>query len=953
MDGTKKLRIKTFAVKSPRKIENIRPATSYVQYRCNVFGFANAMQLYRPMLQQRQDVINHLAETPFWSLIKFYMDDEIVATDRKKKSDMDLIKIIQCYDSKQQRFKFGDHEPKAITSEDVVQIFGLNNQGVELPNTDKSTKNMKDSFVKTYFAKQKIVKKKDIVEAYQKSVQDKTPEGAKATASIICVHLLQSLLFATSGTYISWSFITICGALDQISKYNWAKGVRDYLFKRINKSKKKRKNGEESATTSGCTALILYWICLHTNLVETISGRENMIPAIGRWDITKIHKAIRDIRVEEIEIGGGIPCSEEPIREHSNINQEECNAIPYPQQNNESSKKKEKKTPGRKRKRTEVGAEEDQSITINEAQLQFDQLYQEEFMKFDASYQKDFFGIDNTLGVEDFEKFKRCASMDQKRNIEKLLQERLEDKQKISSMNTEMIQLQLKNTAASMKVNKLLDEIGSLKKKLLENQGEDPDNDDQVEEHTHDKDTATEDPVQENATENDVAMEDPKQRHAIDHGPDENEEDQDHEGKDAATEKATSGDQPGVQMQTPTIKDAEKQEKETAKKKTRTLVKNIRRRDDRKPNVDPHYDYIPIQKKQKKAKYIYAVSDSESPSILPSESQPLDLIIEKGKEEPKVESPLNPIAKEIANKPAKKDAKKPVKRKLDKRYHLPASTRAYKLLADETKEKFKEYYRQEKMDYFWMQPRQGSIVNDLVVLKSDLTSLFVDGAIDANIIDASFYTMAENESKMRQQKNLYLHSFIFNDMEIEKSKSDQEHIDKTLQTVLQDNVDKVAKVFILIRHYFHFSLVVWDIKNGKMTHYNSKLPRVHGNTDLYFDHAVQVRDKIEGFYKYFKGDSNLTIDIERCLTCAQRKEDSLDCGIFVLQFATQVQEDKPVEATFEKEDVFAKRAQIATTLMNHKNSYANGLKKILEDRRQQNKHGQYDDIPDEDFITLA
>ncbi|KAM1205026.1 hypothetical protein ACFX2G_005979 [Malus domestica] len=902
MDGTKKLRIKTFAIKSPRKKENKRPATSYVQYRCNVFGFANAMQLYRPMLQQRQDVINHLAETPFWSLIKFYMDDEIVATDRKKKSDMDLIKIIQCYDSKQQQFKFGDHKPKTITSEDVVEIFGLNNQRVELPNTDKSTKNMNDSFVKAYFAKQKILKKKDIVEAYQKSVQDKTPEGAKATASIICVHLLQSLLFATSGTYIAWSFITICGALDQIRKYNWAKGVRDYLFKRINKSKKKRKNGEESATTSGCTALILYWICLHTNLVETISGRENMIPAIGRWDITKIHKAIRDIQVEEIEIGGGIPCSEEPTKEHSNINQEECNVIPYPQQNNESSKKKEKKTTGRKRKRTEVGAEEDQSITITEAQSQFDQLYQEEFMKFDASYQKDFIGIDNTLGVEDFEKFKRCASMDQKRNIEKLLQERLEDKQKISSMNTEMIQLQLNNTAASMKVNKLLDEIGSLKKKLLENQAivpdlnastkedpeedeppkEHPDNDDQVEEHTHDKDTATEDPVQENATENDVAMEDPKQRHAIDHDPDENEEDQaeedqEHEGKDTATEKGTFG----------------------------------------------------------------------------SESQPLEPIIEKGKEEPKVESPLNPIAKEIANKPAKKAAKKPVKQKLDKRYHLPASTRAYKLLEDKTKEKFKEYYRQEKMDYFWMQPRQGSMATDLVVLKSDLTSLFVDGAIDANIIDASFYTMAENESKMRQQKNLYLPSFIFNDMEIEKSKTDQEHIDKTLKTVLQDNVDKVGKVFILIKHYFHFSLVVLDIKNGKMTHYNSKLPRVHGNTDLYFDHAVQVRDKIEAFYKDFKGDSNLTIDIERCLTYAQQKEDSLDCGIFVIQFATQVQEGKPIEATFEKEEVFAKRAQIATALVNHKNSYANGLKKILEDRRQQNKHGQYDDIPDEDFITLA
>ncbi|KAM1650942.1 hypothetical protein ACFX14_003698 [Malus domestica] len=61
------------------------------------------------------------------------------------------------------------------------------------------------------------------------------------------------------------------------------------------------------------------------------------------------------------------------------------------------------------------------------------------------------------------------------RNIEKLLQFRHEDKQKISSMKFEMKQLQLKNTSVSMKVNKFLDEIGSLKKKLLENQAIVPD----------------------------------------------------------------------------------------------------------------------------------------------------------------------------------------------------------------------------------------------------------------------------------------------------------------------------------------------------------------------------------------------------------------------------------------------------------------------------------------------
>ena len=54
-----------------------------------------------------------------------------------------------------------------------------------------------------------------------------------------------------------------------------------------------------------------------------------------------------------------------------------------------------------------------------------------------------------------------------------------------------------------------------------------------------------------------------------------------------------------------------------------------------------------------------------------------------------------------------------------------------------------------------------------------------------------------------------------NDMEKTNSKSDQQHIDRTLKKLLQENVDKVGKVFILIKHYYHFTLVVWDIKKWK------------------------------------------------------------------------------------------------------------------------------------------
>ncbi|TQE00660.1 hypothetical protein C1H46_013709 [Malus baccata] len=54
-----------------------------------------------------------------------------------------------------------------------------------------------------------------------------------------------------------------------------------------------------------------------------------------------------------------------------------------------------------------------------------------------------------------------------------------------------------------------------------------------------------------------------------------------------------------------------------------------------------------------------------------------------------------------------------------------------------------------------------------------------------------------------------------------------------------------------------------------MTHYNSKLPRIEGGRDQYFDHAL------------------------------------LDCGIFVIHYA-QVQEGKFIEPTFNKEEVFQK-----------------------------------------------
>ncbi|KAM1175353.1 hypothetical protein ACFX19_028365 [Malus domestica] len=120
------------------------------------------------------------------------------------------------------------------------------------------------------------------------------------------------------------------------------------------------------------------------------------------------------------------------------------------------------------------------------------------------------------------------------------------------------------------------------------------------------------------------------------------------------------------------------------------------------------------------------------------------------------------------------------------------------------------------------------MATELVVLRSDLTSLFVDGAIEAKLIDASFYIMFENKTKGTKSlyfflqlckcQNTFSTSMWFcnfinrNDMEMEIPKSDIEYLDQRLKTILEENVDKVGKVFILMKHYIQFTLIVWGIQ---------------------------------------------------------------------------------------------------------------------------------------------
>lgn len=58
-------------------------------------------------------------------------------------------------------------------------------------------------------------------------------------------------MFASSGSTLGWSFVKCITDYDTMKKYNWAKGVRDYLLSCLTTSEDGRAH-----TSSGCVVLI-------------------------------------------------------------------------------------------------------------------------------------------------------------------------------------------------------------------------------------------------------------------------------------------------------------------------------------------------------------------------------------------------------------------------------------------------------------------------------------------------------------------------------------------------------------------------------------------------------------------------------------------------------------------------------------------------------------------------
>ncbi|KAL6188481.1 hypothetical protein ACLB2K_039873 [Fragaria x ananassa] len=190
-----------------------------------------------------------------------------------EKSDKDVHRIVQCYDTSLKKFRFGKHLAE-ISVFDVHYILGLPMSGLTVPNPkDGSRKPTDNPIVQRFFAEEKRIERGKIMSCVDAELDnEESPERIENIAILMILHMFITQLFASAGSKLGWSFVKCITDIETMNKYNWAKGVRDYLLFCLNTAK----NGQ-AIQISGCMTLIS--ICERNALLKEINGREEMIPS--------------------------------------------------------------------------------------------------------------------------------------------------------------------------------------------------------------------------------------------------------------------------------------------------------------------------------------------------------------------------------------------------------------------------------------------------------------------------------------------------------------------------------------------------------------------------------------------------------------------------------------------------------------------------------------------------
>ncbi|CAL5359396.1 unnamed protein product [Camellia sinensis] len=210
--------------KKPVKLYRKRAHYS-IQFRSNLSSVVSFFQT----LKFSSKHLLELQKTPFWYLIQALTTGRM-DPKKSRKSDDDVVVIIQCYNEKTKAFTVGKKN-LTFTTNDMTLIFGL--EGGKGAMSLRYSKKPKSAFLRRRFQKDTRLTGPVLKNALVKAMKGKQPTDFKDVAIIVTLYLCLTLFFATSGNSISWVFIKYVEPLESMKQYDWPEAITSTLIDSI------------------------------------------------------------------------------------------------------------------------------------------------------------------------------------------------------------------------------------------------------------------------------------------------------------------------------------------------------------------------------------------------------------------------------------------------------------------------------------------------------------------------------------------------------------------------------------------------------------------------------------------------------------------------------------------------------------------------------------------------
>ncbi|CAL5424354.1 unnamed protein product [Camellia sinensis] len=210
--------------KKPVKLHRKRAHYS-IQFRSNLSSVVSFFQT----LKFNSKYLLELQKTPFWYLIQALTTGRM-DPKKSRKSDDDVVAIIQCYNEKTKAFTVRKKN-LTFTTNDMTLIFGL--EGGKGAMSLRYSKKPKSAFLRRRFQKDTRLTGPVLKNALIKAMKGKRPTDFKDVGIIVTLYLCLTLFFATSGNSIGWVFIKYVEPLESMKQYDWSEAITSTLIDSI------------------------------------------------------------------------------------------------------------------------------------------------------------------------------------------------------------------------------------------------------------------------------------------------------------------------------------------------------------------------------------------------------------------------------------------------------------------------------------------------------------------------------------------------------------------------------------------------------------------------------------------------------------------------------------------------------------------------------------------------